>query len=160
MNSQNKNNISILIAEDDPDDRLLIKEAFEENKIANPLHFVGDGVELLEFLCHQGPFAEFANDPLPALIILDLNMPRVDGREILEVLKSHHRFKTIPIVTMTTSNDEADMKNCYEHGANAYVIKPSNFEQLSKIISTMAEFWLNFVSQPKPECRVSFTGNA
>ncbi len=160
MNTLHKKNMSILIAEDDPDDRLLIKEAFEENKIANLFHFVGDGEELLEFLYRQGPFAELVNDPLPALIILDLNMPRVDGREILEVLKSHHKFKTIPIVTMTTSNDEADMRHCYENGANAYVVKPSNFKQLSKIISAISEFWLNFVSQPKPENRIGLSGNA
>ena len=144
-----ENNISILIAEDDPDDRLLIREAVFESKIDSLLYFVDNGEEVLEFLCRQGKFAEFADDPMPALIILDLNMPRVDGREVLETLNSHPKFKYIPVVVLTTSSDELDMNHCYEFGANAFIVKPLSIERLSEVMKTTMEFWLNVISQSK-----------
>jgi CheY-like chemotaxis protein len=131
--------IFILIAEDDADDRFLLKAAFEENGFKDNLHFVENGVEVLEYL---GSIK--SNDPaqLPRLILLDLNMPKKDGREVLKELKNDAKFKNIPIVIFSTTNNEQEMRRCYELGANSYITKPNSFESLLKTVAAIRSYWM------------------
>src|SRR6478609_11002708 len=115
--------IVILMADDDPDDRQLTREAFEEAKLANDLRFVEDGVELLDYLHRRGKFADPASSPRPGLILLDLNMPRKDGREALQELKADPRFRAIRVIIMTTSKAEEDVLRMYNLSAAAYITK-------------------------------------
>lgn len=135
---------NVVIAEDDPDDRLLIQEAFTERCPEYPLCFVGNGEELLEML---GRGSE-----LPGLILLDLNMPLKDGRETLAELKSHPTLGRIPVVIMTTSRDEDDIRHCYANGANAYIVKPTRFSELLDIVGRLPHDWIDTDRRPvKPE---------
>ena len=126
--------ISILIADDDPDDRLLIKEALAEARLANELQFVTDGVELMDFLHRRGEYAAQANAPLPGLILRDLIMPRKDGREALEEIRSDARLKRIPVVVLTTSQADRDVLRTYDLGVNSFITKPVTFEGLVDVM--------------------------
>jgi len=128
----------ILIAEDDVDDRMLLQTAFDEGNIDVKIEFVGNGSELLDFLEE--------NTRYPHIILLDLNMPKKDGRETLRELKQHAIFKKIPVIVFTTTKNENEIARCYELGANTYVVKPDSFESLRKIAANLAEYWFNTAS--------------
>jgi len=138
--------IFILIAEDDADDRFLLRAAFEENGFTDRLEFVENGVEALEYLrdnCLHGP----ANT-LPRFILLDLNMPKKDGREVLKELKQDADLKNIPVVVFSTTNNEQEMRRCYELGANSYITKPNSFELLIKTVAALRSYWLQATNVP------------
>jgi CheY-like chemotaxis protein len=138
----------ILIADDDADDRLLIKEAFEESEWKNPLHFVQDGVELLDYLYRRDKFADLAGESLPDLILLDLNMPRKNGIEALEEIKSDERLKSIPIIVFTTSKAEEDILRSYNLGVNSFITKPVSFDLLVELTKSLAKYWFEIVKLP------------
>ena len=140
--------ITILMADDDPDDRQLTREAFEEAKLANDLRFVEDGVELLDYLHRRGKYADPASSPRPGLILLDLNMPRKDGREALQELKQDPRFRAIRVIILTTSKAEEDILRTYNLSAASYITKPVTFEGLVDVIRTMGKYWLEIVELP------------
>ncbi len=140
--------ITILMADDDPDDRLLAKEAFEESRLKNDLYFVEDGVELLDYLHRRDKFSDAGSSPKPGLILLDLNMPRKDGREALEEIKADVCFRRIPIVVLTTSNAEEDIIRSYELGVSAYIRKPVTFEGLTSVIRSTGKFFIEIVELP------------
>ena len=141
-----KKNISILMADDDEDDRLMTKEALEEAKVANDLHFVEDGEELMDYLYCRGKFSE--GTPRPGLILLDLNMPKKDGREALKEIKEDPDLRQIPIVVMTTSKAEEDIFKTYDLGVNSFISKPVSFEGLVDSMKTLAKFWFEIVELP------------
>lgn len=140
--------IVIVIAEDDPDDRLLAKEALEESRVLNDLFFVEDGEELVDFLKQRGKYANAEKAPRPGLILLDLNMPRKDGREALKEIKADPELRRIPIVIMTTSKAEEDIFRSYDTGANSYITKPVTFEGLVETMKALGRYWVEFVELP------------
>ena len=140
--------ITILMADDDPDDRQLTKEAFIEAKLANELRFVEDGVELLDYLNRRGKYVDPESSPRPGIILLDLNMPRKDGREALTEIKKDPRFKTLRIVILTTSNAEEDIAKSYSQSAASYITKPVTFDALVEVIRTFGKYWLEIVELP------------
>ncbi len=140
--------ITILMADDDEDDRLLTQDALAESRVLNDLHFVEDGVELLEYLERRGKFADKAVSPRPGLILLDLNMPRMDGREALEAIKANPNLKGIPVVILTTSKQEQDMVKGYNLGAASYITKPVTFDGLVELMKTLGKYWVEFVELP------------
>ncbi|OZI06285.1 two-component system response regulator [Siphonobacter sp. BAB-5385] len=144
MNTQ----IPILVADDDEDDRFLIRTAFRDSQLTNDIFFVADGVELMQFLHHQGPYADAEKYPRPGIIFLDLNMPRKDGWEALSEIKQNPELKAIPVVVLTTSNSERDILRTYESGANCYITKPISFDQLLQIVKSFGQFWLSIASIP------------
>lgn len=143
---------TILMADDDPDDRLLVKDALSECKeeagIAEPLRFVDDGEDLMDYLLRRGRHGGEADSPRPDLILLDLNMPRKDGREALREIRSHPELRSIPVVIFTTSRAETDIKLVYELGANSFVTKPVQFDTLVKTLSLIVRYWLGVVELP------------
>ena len=141
------NNI-ILVAEDDPDDVMLMTDAFEESCLANQLHFVRDGDELLDYLRRQGKYADPALSPRPGLILLDLNMPRKDGREALEEIKSDPGLRQIPVVVLTTSRAEEDIHRTYDLGANSFITKPVTFTGLVETMNVLGSYWFGIVELP------------
>ena len=141
--------ITILMADDDPDDRQLTREAFEEAKLANDLRFVEDGVELLDYLHRRGKFADPAGSPRPGIILLDLNMPRKDGREALRELKQDPRFRAIRVIILTTSKAEEDILRTYNLSAASYITKPVTFEALVDVVKTLGKYWLEIVELPE-----------
>jgi CheY-like chemotaxis protein len=140
--------ITILMADDDPDDRQMTKEAFAESHLANDLRFVEDGEELMEYLHRRGKYADPASSPRPGLILLDLNMPRKDGREALEELKQDPKLRTIRVVVLTTSKAEEDILRTYNLSAASYITKPVTFEGLLDVIRTVGKYWLEIVELP------------
>lgn len=142
------NIISILIADDDPDDRELTRDALAECRLANEVHFVEDGEQLLDYLNRRGKFAALAGTPLPGLILLDLNMPRKDGREALKEIKNDPELKRIPIVVLTTSKAEEDILRTYDLGVNSYVTKPVTFDSLVETIKVIGKYWFEIVELP------------
>jgi CheY-like chemotaxis protein len=143
--------ITILLADDDPDDRQLTRDAFEENRLVNVLHTVEDGEELMEYLRRQGRYADHKNAPLPGLILLDLNMPRKDGREALKEIKADPELRRIPIVVLTTSKAEEDILRTYDLGVNSYVTKPVTFKSLVELIKVLGRYWFEVVELPPEE---------
>jgi CheY-like chemotaxis protein len=137
--------IDILLVEDDPGDVLMTREAFEHHKIRNALHVASDGVEALRFLRREGPFAEA---PRPGLVLLDLNLPRKDGREVLGEIKQDPALRTIPVVVLTTSEAEEDILRSYDLHANAYVTKPVDFEKFVEVVRQIDDFWVTVVQLP------------
>jgi CheY-like chemotaxis protein len=148
MKDRRGKSITILMADDDPDDRMLAQEALEENRLANGLRFVEDGEELMDYLYRRGKYQEPAAAPRPGLILLDLNMPRKDGREALKEIKADPDLRRIPVVVLTTSKAEEDVLRTYDLGANSFMIKPVTFESLVKVMKVMATYWLEFVKLP------------
>ena len=140
--------ITILMADDDPDDRLLTTEALAENRLANDLHIVGDGVELLDYLYRRGQYANLVDAPRPGLILLDLNMPKMDGREVLLEIKADPDLRSIPIIVLTTSSAEEDIIESYHIGANSYITKPVTFEGLVEAMRTLGTYWFALVDLP------------
>ncbi|GEB72658.1 MULTISPECIES: response regulator [Pseudoalteromonas] len=140
--------ITILMADDDEDDRLLTQDALAESRVLNELHFVEDGVELLEYLERRGKFEDKLLSPRPGLILLDLNMPRMDGREALEAIKANPNLKGIPVVILTTSKQEEDMVKGYNLGAASYITKPVTFDGLVDLMKTLGKYWVEFVELP------------
>lgn len=140
--------ITILMADDDPEDRMMTQEAFEESRLANDLRFVENGVELMDYLHRRGKFSDPASSPRPGLILLDLNMPKKDGREALQEIKSDPKLKNIRVVVMTTSKAEEDILRTYDLGAASYVTKPVTFSALVDVIQTLGKYWLEIVELP------------
>jgi len=136
------------MADDDADDRQMTKEAFEEARLANDLRFVEDGVELLDYLNRRGKYADPADSPRPSLILLDLNMPRKDGREALRELKGDPRFRPIRVVILTTSKAEEDIARTYDLTATSYIAKPVTFESLVDVVRALGKYWLEIVELP------------
>ena len=133
--------ITILMADDDEDDRLLAFDALKEGRVLNNLHCVEDGIELLEYLRREGKFSDPASSPRPSLILLDLNMPRMDGR-------ADPNLRSIPVVILTTSKEEEDMVRGYDLGAASYITKPVNFEGLVDLMRAIGRYWIEFVELP------------
>jgi CheY-like chemotaxis protein len=144
----NPETITILIADDDADDRQMAKEALEECRLANHLDFVEDGVELLNYLRRKGPYATNGAAQRPGLIILDLNMPKMDGREALREIKADPSLRRIPVVVMTTSKAEEDIYRTYDLGVNSFITKPVTFDGLVSVMRTMGRYWIEIVELP------------
>ena len=138
--------INILLVEDDPGDVLMTQEAFEHHKIRNSLHIVKDGVEALEFLRREG---QYENAPRPGLILLDLNLPRKDGREVLSEVKNDAELRSIPVVVLTTSEAEEDILRSYSLYANAYVTKPVDFDRFIEVVRQIDDFFVTVVKLPR-----------
>jgi two-component system, chemotaxis family, response regulator Rcp1 len=144
-NEESSKTIEILLVEDNPADIRLAQEAFKDAKVRNILHTVGDGVEAMAFLRREGKYADEAR---PDLILLDLNLPKKDGREVLAEIKTDERLKLIPVVILTVSKDEEDILKTYNLHANCYITKPIDFEQFMKVVKGIEEFWLTIVKLP------------
>ncbi|WP_199423753.1 response regulator [Actinotalea solisilvae] len=137
--------IDVLLVEDDPGDVLMTREAFAENKVANRLAVVSDGVSALEFLRKEG---EHADAPTPDLVLLDLNLPRMDGRQVLAAMKSDDELRRIPVVVLTTSEAEEDVLRSYSLHANAYVTKPVDFDRFIDVVRQIDDFFVSVVRLP------------
>jgi CheY-like chemotaxis protein len=140
--------ITILMADDDADDRRLTRDALEESRLANDLRFVENGEELLDYLRHQGKFTNAAQAPRPGLILLDLNMPRKDGRTALKEMKADPDLRQIPVTVLTTSKADEDIFRSYDLGVNSYIVKPVTFEALVDILQTLEKYWFEIVELP------------
>ncbi len=140
--------VTILMADDDQDDCLLVKDAFKESRLVNDLRFVDDGEDLMDYLYHRGKYADIISSPRPGLVLLDLNMPRKDGREALKEIKSDSDLRSIPIVVLTTSKQEEDIIRSYDVGANSYVTKPVTFKGLVEVMRSLGRYWLEIVELP------------
>jgi CheY-like chemotaxis protein len=140
------NVVDVLLVEDDPGDALMTQEAFEHHKIRNQLHVVRDGVEALEFLRREG---RYADAPRPGLILLDLNLPKMDGREVLAQVKADESLRTIPVVVLTTSEAEEDILRSYNLHANAYVTKPVDFDRFIEVVRQIDDFFVTVVKLPR-----------
>ncbi len=143
--SQRGRVIEVLLVEDDPGDVLMTKEAFQDYKLANQLHVVNDGTEAMAFLRREG---EHADKPRPDLVLLDLNLPRMDGREVLQAIKSDPDLASIPVVILTTSEAEEDVLRSYSLHANAYVTKPVDFDRFIQVVRQIDEFFVSVVRLP------------
>lgn len=141
--------ITILIADDDPDDRLMTRDAFRECRLHNPLQFVSDGEELMDYLQRRGKFADEVAYPMPGLVLLDLNMPRKDGREALREIKEDAALCAIPVVVLTTSKAEEDVARSYRDGVNSFITKPVSFAALLEVVQTLGKYWLQIVDLPE-----------
>lgn len=141
--------ITILVADDDEDDRLIAAEALEEARLANTVRFVQDGEELLQYLRREAHFADEEEFPWPGLILLDLNMPRMDGRQALEQIKKDAKMKRIPVVVLTTSKAHEDVVRSYDLGVNSFISKPVTFEQLVRTMKTLGDYWFGIVTLPE-----------
>ena len=137
--------IEVLLVEDDPGDVLMTREAFADYKVRNSLHVVDDGVQALAFLRREG---EYAEAPRPDLVLLDLNLPRMDGREVLQAVKSDPELSSIPVVVLTTSEAEEDVLGSYSLHANAYVTKPVDFERFIEVVRQIDDFFVTVVRLP------------
>jgi CheY-like chemotaxis protein len=140
--------ITILMADDDPDDCVLVKDAFAESRLANDLRFVADGEELMDYLRHKGKHKSAKSSPRPGLLLLDLNMPRKDGREALREIKSDPELRSIPVVILTTSAEEEDILRSYDTGANSFITKPVTFQGLVEVMKSLGRYWLEIVDLP------------
>ena len=137
--------IRILLAEDDDDDYMLTTQALKENRLVNPVHRVHDGVELLEYRQKQGMYASSESAPAPSLILLDLNMPRKDGREALREIKANSTLRHLPVVILTTSRAQEDIVRSYDLGVNSFISKPVSFQGLDEAINVMGRYWFEVV---------------
>jgi len=137
------------VADDDEEDRMLTEEALEENNISDQLFFVEDGEEAMDYLQRRGKFKDKKKYPMPELILLDLNMPKKDGREVLAEIKQDPNLKGIPVVVLTTSNAEDDIKNMYGLGVNSYITKPVSFDGMVLAMKSLKEYWFEIVTLPK-----------
>ena len=140
--------VTILMADDDDDDCLLAKEALAESRLVNNLHFVRDGQELIDYLYQRGQYADTITAPRPGVILLDLNMPRKDGREALKEIKADPYLRQIPIVVLTTSKAEEDIYRSYDLGANSFITKPVTFGSLVEVMRTLGKYWFEIVELP------------
>jgi CheY-like chemotaxis protein len=140
--------IVILMADDDADDRLLTQDAMTDARVINDLHFVTNGEELMDYLYRRGRYADMATSPRPGLILLDLNMPKKDGREALQEIKADPNLRRIPVVILTTSEAEEDVYRSYDLGANSFITKPVTFESLVELMRVMGRYWIELVELP------------
>ena len=140
----------VLLADDDEDDRMLTAEALRESKLANELTTVNDGEELMDYLYRRGKYAPPASAPRPGLVLLDLNMPRKDGREALREMKADEGLRSIPVVILTTSKAEEDVERAYNLGANSFIVKPVTFAGLVEALKVTTEYWFQIVQLPAP----------
>jgi CheY-like chemotaxis protein len=145
----NYKRVTILMADDDPDDRMLTEDALKEARLANEIRFVENGEELLQYLRHQGKFANLTLSPRPGIILLDLNMPKMDGREALQVIKNDPELRRIPVIIMTTSKADQDILKSYDLGANSYVTKPVTFDELVEVVRGFGKYWFEIVELPE-----------
>lgn len=143
-----KKTIPILIAEDDKDQQLLISEAMQAGQLMNPLYFVNNGIELLDYLQRKGDYSDEEKYPMPGLILLDLNMPKMDGRAALKKIKEVPSFRQIPIIILTTSHVETDIAKTYEEGVSSYIVKPVNFSKLITVMEELKKYWFEIVELP------------
>ena len=143
-----KKPLTILLADDDADDRMLARDAFEESRLRNNLEMVEDGEELMDYLHNLGKYSGDAAKPQPSLILLDLNMPRKDGREALKEIKASPELRQIPIIILTTSKAEEDIIRTYDLGVNSFITKPVTFEALVDVLKTVGKYWFEIVELP------------
>lgn len=143
--------IVILLAEDDEDDYLLIKDALKESRLVNDIYWVKDGEELMDYLLRQGEYEDARKSPRPYLILLDLNMPKKDGREALKEIKAHPALRHIPVVILTTSKSEEDILRSYDLGVNSYIRKPVQFNEFVETVKTLGKYWFEIVELPVEE---------
>ena len=139
----------LLCADDDPDDRLLVKDAFQGVRLVNDLRFVGDGEELLDYLLHRGAYEDPRSSPRPLLVLLDLNMPRMNGREALARIRSEPTLRSLPVVVLTTSSASDDVDTVYAIGGNSYIVKPVTFDGLVRVAEELGRYWLQLVELPE-----------
>ena len=140
--------IVIVMADDDADDRLLAKDALSECRLPGELHFVENGEELLDYLHRRNKYAQGAASPRPGLILLDLHLPRKDGREALREIKSNPELRKIPVVVLTTSQADTDIAQIYDLGANSFITKPVTFESLVQVMKVLGDYWCSIVELP------------
>jgi CheY-like chemotaxis protein len=140
--------IHILIAEDDEEDRMLTREAMVESKIKNKIDFVEDGEQLMDFLLNKGQYTDRTAYPTPGIILLDLNMPKKDGREALKEIKMHAELRKIPVVILTTSKAEEDIVRTYDLGVNSFITKPVSFEGMINVMKAIGNYWFEIVELP------------
>jgi two-component system, response regulator len=143
--SRHEGSFTVLVAEDDPDDRLLLREAWQECRLPHALRFVSDGEELVDYLKRHGRFPDPGAAPRPDLILLDLNMPRMDGREALRAIKSDPALRAIPVIVLTTSEAEEDIVLIYDRGGSSFIVKPTAFDRLVDMVRTIDAYWLSLV---------------
>lgn len=144
----NNRPIRILVADDDEDDRMLIADAFDEARLRNPIDFVTDGEELMDYLKQSGRYADLKDDFLPGIILLDLNMPKKDGRTALKEIREDPNLRNIPIVVLTTSKSEEDILKTYNLGVNSFITKPVTFEGLVEVVQVISKYWIEIVAIP------------
>jgi CheY-like chemotaxis protein len=140
--------VTILMADDDEDDRLLARDALTESRVVNDFHCVADGIELMKYLRREGLYRDEELYPTPSLILLDLNMPRLDGRGALTQIKADPNLRSIPVIVLTTSKAEEDMLRAYELGAASYITKPVTFDKLVDLMRSLGRYWVEFVELP------------
>ena len=154
MMNPNRKPFTILLADDDPEDRMLTRDALAESRCLNQLDTVENGEELMDYLNRRGKFAPLAGTPLPGLILLDLNMPRKDGREALKEIKGDPMLRRIPVVVLTTSKAEEDIYRTYDIGVNSFITKPVKFEGLVAAMQMISRYWVEIVELPQEDqCR-------
>ncbi|HEY1056292.1 response regulator [Emticicia fontis] len=146
---KDRKSIVIMMADDDPDDRSMTKEALEENFLLNELRFTEDGAELMDYLKRRGKYSDPESSPRPGVILLDLNMPKKDGRECLREIKSDDELKSIPVIVLTTSKAEEDILRTYDLGVNSFVTKPVTFMELVEVMKNLGNYWFDIVQLPK-----------
>lgn len=149
MISKPKSQVPILVADDDLDDCQMIKEALQESRLLNAIHFVHDGEELMDYLNHRGKYSDKAKYPQPGLILLDLNMPKKDGREALTEIKTSPIHRQIPTVVLTTSKAEEDIYRTYNLGVNSFITKPIAFNSLVTVMTELGRYWFEIVELPE-----------
>ncbi|MBW4605493.1 MAG: response regulator [Calothrix sp. FI2-JRJ7] len=140
--------VNILLADDDEDDCMLAREALAESRLSSELYVVRDGEELMDYLYHRGRYVSLSSSPRPGLILLDLNMPKKDGREALKEIKNDPELRKIPVIVLTTSKAPEDIYRTYELGANSFIIKPMNFAALVEVMQTIGKYWFEIVELP------------
>ncbi|MDJ1505116.1 response regulator [Xanthocytophaga agilis] len=148
MSTKNNKSVTILIADDDEEDRMLLKDAFEESHLLNEIYFVDDGEELTDYLYRKGQYTNPLLSPRPGMILLDLNMPKKDGREALKEIKANPELRTIPIIVLTTSRAEEDIIRSYDLGVNSFITKPVTFKSLIEVVQMLGRYWLEIVELP------------
>ena len=146
--NNSRREIVILIADDDADDRLMAKEALEENRLKNKVRFVADGEELMDYLYCRGKYSAEGSAPRPGIILLDLNMPKKDGREALTEIKADPELRQIPVIILTTSKSEEDILRTYDLGVNSFITKPVSFVSLAEVMKAITKYWFEIVELP------------
>ncbi len=146
--NNSKREVIILVADDDADDRLMTKEALEENRLKNEIRFVVDGEDLMDYLYCRGKYSEEGSAPRPGIILLDLNMPKKDGREALGEIKSDPSLRQIPVIVLTTSSAEEDVFRTYDLGVNSFITKPVSFSSFADVMKSLTRYWFEVVEMP------------